>query len=138
MARSVKMLVRADSLSRSMSHYLVERIKTIPNITVEPNTEVIAVHGESRLTGLSIRHHDTQTTEERAGRCGIYFYWRGAADGMARRNGVPRWKRISDHGAEPVTGWKTSRRLDFGSRSVVAGNQRAGSFLRWAMCAMEL
>ena len=37
-ARSVKMLVRADSLSRSMSHYLVERIKTIPNITVEPNT----------------------------------------------------------------------------------------------------
>lgn len=65
-ARSVTMLVRADGLSRSMSHYLVERIQTIPNIKVEPQTEVIEVHGEDHLTRLTIRHHDTKTTEERA------------------------------------------------------------------------
>jgi thioredoxin reductase (NADPH) len=75
-ARSVKMLVRADSLSRSMSHYLVERIKTIPNITVEPNTEVIEVHGENRLSKITIRHHDTKETEERE--AGAVFIFIGA------------------------------------------------------------
>jgi thioredoxin reductase (NADPH) len=70
------MLVRAGSLSKSMSHYLVERIKTIPNITVEPFTEVIEVHGEDRLTGLSIRHHDTKTTEQRP--AGAVFIFIGA------------------------------------------------------------
>ena len=75
-ARSVKMLVRADSLSRSMSHYLVERIKTIANITVEPNTEVVEVRGENRLSGITIRHHDTKSTEERD--AGAVFIFIGA------------------------------------------------------------
>jgi thioredoxin reductase (NADPH) len=64
-ARSVKMLVRGDSLSRSMSHYLIERIETIPNITVETNTEVTEVHGEDHLGGLTVRHHDTKSEERR-------------------------------------------------------------------------
>jgi thioredoxin reductase (NADPH) len=75
-ARSVTMLVRAGSLSRSMSHYLSERIQTIPNIHVEPHTEVIEVQGEERLTGLAIRHHDTKTTEQRA--AGALFIFIGA------------------------------------------------------------
>ncbi len=62
-ARSVTMLVRADSLSKSMSHYLRERIGTIPNIKIVPNSEVIEVQGDDRLAGISVRHHDTQTTE---------------------------------------------------------------------------
>jgi len=76
LARSVSMLVRAESLSKSMSHYLVERIKTISNITVEPFTEVIEVHGEDRLSGLTIRHHDTKTTEQRP--AGAVFIFIGA------------------------------------------------------------
>jgi thioredoxin reductase (NADPH) len=64
-ARSVTMLVRGDALSRTMSHYLVERIQTIPNIKVEPQTEVVEVHGEDRLSSLTIRHHDTNTDERR-------------------------------------------------------------------------
>jgi thioredoxin reductase (NADPH) len=75
-ARSVKMLVRADSLSRSMSHYLVERIGTIPNITVEPHTEVVEVHGDERLSGLTIRHHDTKAEEQRT--AGALFIFIGA------------------------------------------------------------
>ena len=62
-ARSVNMLIRADSLSKSMSHYLRERIGTIPNIKIVPNTEVVEVQGDDRLTGITVRHHDTQTTE---------------------------------------------------------------------------
>jgi thioredoxin reductase (NADPH) len=75
-ARSVTMLVRAESLSRSMSHYLVERIHTIPTIKVEPHTEVLEVHGQDRLTGLTIRHHDTKTTEQRE--AGALFIFIGA------------------------------------------------------------
>jgi thioredoxin reductase (NADPH) len=75
-ARSVKMLVRADSLSRSMSHYLVERIHTIPNITVEPYTEVAELHGEDHLTGLTVRHHDTKSEEHR--QAGALFIFIGA------------------------------------------------------------
>jgi thioredoxin reductase (NADPH) len=64
-ARSVTMLVRGDGLSRTMSHYLVERIETIPNIKVETQTEVVEVHGEDRLNGLTIRHYDTKVDERR-------------------------------------------------------------------------
>ena len=63
-ARSVRMIVRGDSLSKSMSHYLVERIKTIPNISVIPNSEVVAVDGEERLANISVKHHDTGVTEQ--------------------------------------------------------------------------
>lgn len=75
-ARSVTMLVRADSLARSMSYYLVERIKTIPNIKVETCSELIAVHGEDRLTGITIRRVDTKTNEDRP--AGALFVFIGA------------------------------------------------------------
>jgi thioredoxin reductase (NADPH) len=75
-ARSVTMLVRADSLSRAMSHYLVERIQTIPNIKVELQAEVTAVHGDDRLSGLTVRHYDTKTEEHR--QAGALFIFIGA------------------------------------------------------------
>jgi thioredoxin reductase (NADPH) len=75
-ARSVNMLVRADSLSRSMSHYLIQRIETIRNIKVETRTEVAEVHGDERLTGLTLRHCDTNTTEHRD--AGALFIFIGA------------------------------------------------------------
>ncbi len=75
-ARTVTMLVRAESLSRAMSHYLVERIETIPNIKVEPHTEVIEVHGGDRLSGISVHRHDTKTDEHRD--TGALFIFIGA------------------------------------------------------------
>lgn len=75
-ARSVKMLVRADSLARSMSHYLIERIESIPNITVETNAEVVEVHGEEHLNGLTVRHCDTKVEECR--NAGFMFIFIGA------------------------------------------------------------
>ena len=47
-----------------MSHYLVERINTIPNISVVPNSEVVEVSGDDRLEEITVRHHDTQTVEK--------------------------------------------------------------------------
>lgn len=63
-ARSVTMLVRADLLSKSMSHYLSERIKEIPNIHVLPNAELARVEGEARLNKIWIQRHDLGTLEE--------------------------------------------------------------------------
>jgi len=54
-ARRVLMLVRGNSLCATMSHYLVEQIKTTPNIHVEYNAHVVEVHGDDHLESLSIR-----------------------------------------------------------------------------------
>lgn len=54
-AKSVTMIIRGEALSKSMSHYLYERIATIPNIQVIPNAEVVAVSGEERLESITIR-----------------------------------------------------------------------------------
>jgi thioredoxin reductase (NADPH) len=62
-ARSVTMVVRADSLSRSMSHYLVQRIDQIQNINVIPNAEVVGVTGDGHLQKIEIRRHDSGETE---------------------------------------------------------------------------
>lgn len=75
-ARKVTMLVRADTLSKSMSHYLVDRIEQIPNVVVEPNTEVTEVHGNERLDAITIRHHDTGVIERRD--AGALFIFIGA------------------------------------------------------------
>jgi thioredoxin reductase (NADPH) len=72
-ARSVTMLVRGESLSKSMSYYLVERIKEIPNIAVVPNAEVSRVEGDGSLAKIFIQRHDLGTIEERNARALFVF-----------------------------------------------------------------
>lgn len=59
-ARRVTMLVRGDSLERSMSDYLTREIKATPSITVRLHTEVTEGHGSDRLEALTLhdRRHD--------------------------------------------------------------------------------
>lgn len=63
-ARSVTMIVRGDALSKSMSHYLVQRIETIPNISVMPNSEIESVCGDGRLQEISVRHFPDKRVEK--------------------------------------------------------------------------
>ena len=44
-ARQVTMLVRADGLERSMSHYLIRQIRDTGNIQVRPNTSLVGASG---------------------------------------------------------------------------------------------
>ena len=60
-ARRVVMLVRGNSLAKSMSQYLIDQIKQTPNIQVELNSSVMEVHGEDHLKEISI--HCTQSNE---------------------------------------------------------------------------
>jgi thioredoxin reductase (NADPH) len=48
-AESVTVLVRGEGLKLTMSQYLIEQIKTRPNITIEPYTTVVSVGGEHAL-----------------------------------------------------------------------------------------
>jgi thioredoxin reductase (NADPH) len=54
-ASEVHMLVRASSLEKSMSKYLIDQIRATPNIIVETQTEVIAMSGNDHLECLMLR-----------------------------------------------------------------------------------
>src|ERR1700730_14676589 len=58
-ARRVVMVVRGDSLSASMSQYLIDQIKDTGNIQVEYRSRVVEVHGQDRLETISIQCDQT-------------------------------------------------------------------------------
>ena len=53
-AEKVVMLVRGNSLASTMSHYLIEQIAKTPNIEVWTQTSVVGVHGDARLSGITV------------------------------------------------------------------------------------
>jgi thioredoxin reductase (NADPH) len=57
-ASRVTLLVRGDSLARSMSDYLIREIEATGNITVRLHTEVTDGHGSGHLDGLTL--YDTR------------------------------------------------------------------------------
>jgi thioredoxin reductase (NADPH) len=62
-ASKVTMLVRGDSLTKSMSQYLIDQIESTENIKVLVNTEVIEVKGDTNLEAITLLHNDTKETE---------------------------------------------------------------------------
>src|SRR5260370_3666453 len=62
-AKSVTILVRAPSLRKSMSHYLIQQIEAIPTIKVRMCTEVIEAHGDGHLERLTLRDANSGVTE---------------------------------------------------------------------------
>lgn len=65
-AERVVMLVRGDSLEKSMSEYLVGRIRAADNIEVRLRTEVVAGHGDGHLESVTLADRAAGTTEELA------------------------------------------------------------------------
>lgn len=54
-AKKVTMLVRADSLEKSMSKYLIDQIAETSNIEVETRTEVMEACGSDRLESIRLK-----------------------------------------------------------------------------------
>jgi thioredoxin reductase (NADPH) len=54
-AKTVHLIVRADSIETGMSKYLVDQIESTPNIVVETGTEVVGMQGDTHLECLSLR-----------------------------------------------------------------------------------
>jgi thioredoxin reductase (NADPH) len=60
-AGRVTMLVRGESLERSMSHYLIQQIGERPNITVRTGSQAVAASGNGRLETLRVRQDDEES-----------------------------------------------------------------------------
>jgi thioredoxin reductase (NADPH) len=146
-AKSVTILVRAESLTQSMSHYLIQQIADVPNIIVRTCTEVTEAHGDDHLERLTLRDNATGGAEIVA--TSWLFVFIGAAprtdwlDGTVDRD---------DHGfvvagpdlaadGEPPSGWPLDRlpyHLETNVPGVfVAGDVRADSGKRVASAVGE-
>ncbi len=60
-ARKVSLVVRGGSLEKGMSQYLVEQVRSTPNISVEFHTRVVAAEGDSHLERLTLATGDPPT-----------------------------------------------------------------------------
>jgi thioredoxin reductase (NADPH) len=56
-ASEVSLLIRGDSLQKSMSRYLIDQIDRTENIKVVVNTEVVAVQGTGHLEAITIKNN---------------------------------------------------------------------------------
>src|SRR4029077_10429306 len=62
-AERVVMLVRGDSLSSTMSQYLIDQIKETPKIQLWTHAGVAEVHGDKHLEEVSVLCSDTNKVE---------------------------------------------------------------------------
>lgn len=62
-ARQVTLVVRGDALEKSMSQYLVDQIRSKPNIRVALRSEIIAVQGEGSLRSVDLADRATGKTQ---------------------------------------------------------------------------
>ncbi len=74
-AKKVTMLVRADSLTNSMSKYLIDQIAGTSNIEVKTRCQVVEALGDSRLSCLRLCGPENEETVEASG----LFIFIGAA-----------------------------------------------------------
>jgi thioredoxin reductase (NADPH) len=63
-AKSVTIVIRSESLTASMSDYLIRELEAIDNVTIRATTEVVGASGEGRLEQLSLRRHPTGSVEQ--------------------------------------------------------------------------
>jgi thioredoxin reductase (NADPH) len=140
-AQRVTMLVRAGSLAKSMSHYLIEQIAEHANIEVRPGASAVAAEGEDgRLARLRIREGDAESVLD-ADACFVFI---GASprtdwlDGVVARD--PRGFILA--GPDLADGdWPLNREPSLLETSVpgvfVAGDVRARSIKRVASAVGE-
>ena len=146
-AKSVTILVRAPSLRKSMSHYLIEQIERIPAISVRICTEVAEAHGDGHLERLTLRDSTTGDTETADAQW--LFVFIGAApltdwlDGVVQRDGrgfILAGPDLVTDGERPA-GWPLDRLPYHLETSVpgvfAAGDVRAESAKRVASAVGE-
>lgn len=130
----VTIAIRGADLTASMSTYLIDRIDAAANITVAPFTEVVALHGDTRLTEVTLR--DNRTGVEIRQPCAGLFSFIGA---VPFTEWLAGFVELDDHGFV-LTGSELAGRVDFDplpfetSRPGVfaAGDVRASSMKRVA------
>jgi thioredoxin reductase (NADPH) len=147
-ARRVVMVVRADSMRRSMSEYLVARIEEVPNIEVLTCTEITEAKGSDHLETLTLRDNAEGTTRDvQAGWVFIFIGaapltdWLGDAFHRDRRGFLLTGPELLDGAGKPPREWPLERDPYHLESSVpgvfVAGDVRAESVKRVASAVGE-
>jgi thioredoxin reductase (NADPH) len=72
-ARTVTILCRGEGLEKSMSAYLIDQLRTRPNIFVRTRTQVVAARGDASLEAIDVGTADTgETTRLESG--GLFIF----------------------------------------------------------------
>ena len=123
-AKHVTLIVRGESLAKTMSQYLIDQIGKTPNITVQLRSRVIEAKGNGRLDEITI------ASEERPGDCAVHLYWRDAA--YRRNRGFdpmrPAWLHLIR--SRPDQPRRAPAKLDSPARSLSAGNKCSRNLCR--------
>ena len=146
-ARQVTMLVRADGLERSMSHYLIRQIRDTGNIQVRPNTSLVGASGTDHLERLRLCDTSDGTVEEvKAGYLFVFIgaapctEWLGGVVERDRKGFVVTGPDLLAGGRRP-RGWPLDRDPYYLEASVpgvfAAGDARANSVKRVASAVGE-
>lgn len=141
-AQKVVMLVRGESLTASMSQYLIGQIAGTPNIEVRPHCQVLEAGGDGNLECLTI--YNSKTGERQVVPAASLFIFIGAqphtdyAAGVLERDErgfILAGRDLMRDGKRPA-GWKPDRDPYLLETSVpgifVAGDVRHGSVKRVA------
>lgn len=147
-ARKVSVLIRGESLTSSMSHYLIRRIETTRNIDVLPFTEVVSVHGQDGVMDR-LKIVDNRTDELSDLPCAQLFIFIGAAAAsdfieggvlLDDRGFVKTGDQLGPEDLE-AAGWPLQRSPYLAETSVpgifAAGDIRSGSVKRVASAVGE-
>ncbi len=142
-ASSVTVLVRGDSLAKSMSQYLVDRIEAHDRIEVRLHSEVSACHGDGKLDAVTVSGPDG---DEQVG-THYLFVFIGAAprtdwlDGVLARDKRGFIRTGPDLRESDLSGWPIERAPFLLEASVpgvfVAGDVRHESVKRVASAVGE-
>ena len=147
-AKTVTLVVRSDSLSKSMSHYLIHQIDETANIHVLLNSKVTEVQGENKLEFITITNSQTRQVLTLPSR-GLYIFI-GAIPhtdvlvGLIERdaNGfILTGPDLIHNGREHPQGWTLDRQPYLFETNVpgifAAGDVRHGSMKRVAASVGE-
>ena len=142
-AKTVTRIVRGDSLSKNMSHYLIRQISETANIHVLLNSKVTEVQGENRLEFITITN--TETGQMQTVPSSVLYIFIGAVPhtdvlvGLIERdaNGfVLTGQDLIQNGRERPRGWTLNRQPFLLETNVpgifAAGDVRHGSTKRVA------
>jgi thioredoxin reductase (NADPH) len=75
-AASCRLLIRGDSLAKSMSRYLIDELDNREQVELVTRTEIVELQGETALESVLVRNADTGSVEEL--RCKALFVFIGA------------------------------------------------------------
>jgi len=147
-AKRIFIVIRGESLKETLSQYLLDRLRSIPNVEVLPHTEVAALRGGKLLEEITLA--DRVTGQERSAKTRWLFVcvggvpqsdWAGEV-GIARDEGGylltgPDLLR----GRQLPAGWPLDRDPFYLETSVpgvfAAGDVRHGSVKRVASAVVE-